>query len=328
MIQEAKQEIFSLATQFALCDVEDTIVVSGAPRSGTTWLAELLRELPSYKMLNEPLNISSSALTKDIEGVQWRTYLEKGTSFPELHTALYRALTGDVDALWMWRFHSDRPSLMLYEHLSHQKLVVKIIRASRMLGWLSDSFPVRAIVHTFRHPCAVVASQMNYKAVWSKASPPSAREMRDELGAGLPDKIWKEIQPATQYMRTAAGTLALVWAIDALCVLQYPVHRPFVVTTYEDLLLDTKREVKRILDLINELVPQNMLERFEVPSHSASQSLETGNVSKQLVKWKDILSTDQIDEVLTITQQVGIEFYTEQPMPEQPFLREQVKPAQ
>lgn len=323
--QNTKQLVFAFATWLSHCHIEDTIVVSGAPRSGTTWLAEMLRELPGYKMLNEPLNISSSALTKDIKGLRWRTYLEESTSFPKLNYALEKALTGDVNALWMWRFRSDHPFLMLYEHVKCQKLVVKIIRASRMLGWLSDHFPVRAIVHTFRHPCAVVASQINYKSAWREALPPSPGEMRDELGSGLPDKTWKEVQPATQHVDTTAGVLALFWAIDALCVLQHSVHRPFVVTTYEDLLLDTGKETKRILDLIGEPMPTGMLGRFVTPSHSASKSLETEDVNDQLEKWKSDLSSSQIDEILTITQQVGIDFYTERPKPDKILLHEKAK---
>lgn len=319
--KKIKQAVFSFTTQLSPCRIEDTIVVSGAPRSGTTWLAELLRELPQYKMLNEPLRLDSSALVKDIESVEWRTYLERDARFPELRKALHKALTGKVNALWMWRFRSDHPLLMLYEHLRHRKLVVKIIRASRMLGWISDRFPVRSIVHTFRHPCAVVASRLNYQAVWREASVPSFKEIRDELGAGLPDKIWKEVQPATQHMRTTAGRLALVWAIDALCVLQHRVHRPFIVTTYEDLLLDTDTEISRIVTEIGASVTESMLERFEAPSHSASQNLETDNINKQLEKWKDRLSSDQIDEILTITHEVGIGLYTSHPTPEKPLLR-------
>lgn len=314
--QIAKQAIFSFATQLSSCQTEDTIVVSGAPRSGTTWLAELLRELPKYKMLNEPLRVSSSALVKDIEGVQWRTYLDRETKFPELQAALHKALTGNVSSLWMWRFRSDHPVLMLYEHLRCHKLVVKIIRASRMLEWLSDQFPVRAIVHTFRHPCAVVASQMNYQKAWRDAVPPPPGKIRDELGAGVPDEIWNEVRPATRHMHTVAGRLALSWAIDALCVLRHRVYRPFVLTSYENLLVDTEAELRRILDFIGEPMPTSMIERFEMPSHSASQSLETKNINDQLEKWKNDLSSSQVEEILTITQQVGIDFYTVRPKPD------------
>lgn len=324
--QTVKQAIFSLATQLSSCHTEDTIVVSGAPRSGTTWLAELLRELPQHKMLNEPLRLSSSALVKDIEGMQWRTYLDRETNFPRLQSALHKALTGNVSALWMWRFRSDRPVPMLYEHLMCQKLVVKIIRASRMLEWLSDRFPVRAIVHTFRHPCAVVASQMNYQEAWRDAPLPHRGKIRDELGAGVPDRIWNQIRPATQHMRTVAGRLALSWAIDALCVLRHRIYRPYVFTTYEELLLSTEAELRRILDVIGEPMPTSMLKRFETPSHSASQSLETENVNDQLEKWKNDLSSSQIEEILTITQQVGIDFYTECPKPDEIVLGKEIKP--
>ena len=53
---------------------EDTIVVAGSPRSGTTWLAELLRRLPGYKFLNEPLLLPNNPAAQEV-GFEWRTHI-------------------------------------------------------------------------------------------------------------------------------------------------------------------------------------------------------------------------------------------------------------
>jgi len=37
-------------------DIKNTLVITGSPRSGTTWLMEILRVIPGYTSLFEPLN--------------------------------------------------------------------------------------------------------------------------------------------------------------------------------------------------------------------------------------------------------------------------------
>jgi len=49
------REAFSLAGKIGACNIEDTIVIAGSPRSGTTLLLEALYRIPGYKAINEPL---------------------------------------------------------------------------------------------------------------------------------------------------------------------------------------------------------------------------------------------------------------------------------
>ena len=37
-------------------NVKDSIIISGSPRAGTTWLMEILSNLPKYKTIFEPLH--------------------------------------------------------------------------------------------------------------------------------------------------------------------------------------------------------------------------------------------------------------------------------
>jgi len=37
-------------------DIKDTIVISGTPRSGSTWVMEILDTLPDYRSILEPFN--------------------------------------------------------------------------------------------------------------------------------------------------------------------------------------------------------------------------------------------------------------------------------
>ncbi len=50
-----QRSAFTLAGRIGACKIEDTIVLAGSPRSGTTLLLESLHKLHGYKAINEPL---------------------------------------------------------------------------------------------------------------------------------------------------------------------------------------------------------------------------------------------------------------------------------
>ena len=73
-------------------DLNDTIILAGSPRSGTTWLMEILRIIPGYTTLFEPLN--PLYLPKSFEiGFRSRTYLQQGEDWPKGEEHLRKILT-------------------------------------------------------------------------------------------------------------------------------------------------------------------------------------------------------------------------------------------
>jgi hypothetical protein len=82
MIRSAKHALFRGAGRLAACDPSDTIVVVGSPRSGTTWLLELLRALPGYKAINEPFWYDE---VRQAHGFAWRPHLAPGVRLSHLY---------------------------------------------------------------------------------------------------------------------------------------------------------------------------------------------------------------------------------------------------
>jgi len=51
----ARQRVFETVGQMVgPCPLKSTVIIAGTGRSGSTWLAEILRGLRGYKYLNEP----------------------------------------------------------------------------------------------------------------------------------------------------------------------------------------------------------------------------------------------------------------------------------
>src|SRR5262249_51250275 len=128
-------------------DIRQTIVITGSPRSGTTWLAELLGTIPRSAMLWEPLFPDADPELRRI-GFAERTYIPPHCEQPAMEAYLRRALTGR--ALNRWTLQRTN----LLDVYRVRRWIVKFVRANMLLPWLVRRFPVHRPLLLIRHPCA------------------------------------------------------------------------------------------------------------------------------------------------------------------------------
>jgi len=185
-----------------------------------------------------------------------------------------------------------------------------------MLPWFSARFPVRALVSIFRHPCAVVASQMAYQSGWRNATPPGEEKIKEGFFGTLPDPILERFGDTLSDVNTTAGYLAAVWSLDVCMALQGPIRGCWIVATYENLVENTELVMRSVLNSIGAPMPTGMRERFGEPSNSAAEDLKTEDVNAQLTKWRRRLNSEQVDAILQTTHAFGLDFYTEGPQPD------------
>lgn len=310
-MQQLKKTARALVYRGLPSDIRDTVVVSGSPRSGTTWLAELLLTLPEYRLLDEPLHLGSGRARE--AGVdEWRTYVPPDAEQPALEDFLRRALSAQIPGRYV--VEPEQGFLLrLQAQLLRKPLVVKFVRASRMLHWLRRQFAVRGLIHILRHPCAVVASQLTYEtSEWRDTQPPDADKLQGSFGGWIPKDLLDRFRSTLAGIRTTAGHLAAVWCLDNYVPLYYEADDfPGLVISYEALVDHEKDEIERICNYLDAPVPTQVAQRVEEPSHSASEDLATQDKEQQLSKWKRKLSTDQIDEVLGVVEEFSLDFYTE-----------------
>jgi hypothetical protein len=261
-------------------------------------------------MIGEPLHLHSSSLAESNGELEWRTYLELKDSSESIERLLSRALTGRVGESHMWCFESTTRAGMILEVITTQKMVVKIIRASRMLPWLASTFPVRAIVSIFRHPCAVISSQLKPGTAWHGATPPIQDKLEKRFLGRLPQSIVSRFGSVLKKTDSIASYLAAVWSLDTFMALQGPIRRPWLITTYEDLVEHPKEEMSRLLKHLGEPMPSTMRDRFHTASETASTDLVLDDTKAQLSKWRSRLTDEQIEEILRVVRGFGLDFYS------------------
>jgi hypothetical protein len=126
-------------------DLSDTVVVVGAGRSGTTWIAELLARSFSNRLIFEPFHPYRSPIGPDL-----RLFIAPEDPASDVARAMAEVLSGRVRARAIER---PQPPLL------PRGRIVKDIHAMNAVPWLAGRFPEVSLVYVLRHPLAVILSR-------------------------------------------------------------------------------------------------------------------------------------------------------------------------
>ena len=269
--------------------------MAGSPRSGTTWLSEILRTIPQSCILHEPINPNSVSEVNAL-GLGWRPYIAPEVDWPETEEFMRRVLSGQILC-----GHTTRRT-SLAEILRNEHWIVKFVRASRLLRWMTEKLPIRTPILLMRHPCAVVASQMRHTS-WSPTTSPAmdsrflaAYPWVSDILAGI--ETWEEV-------------LAATWCMDYFAPLSTPHPHPWVLVTYEKLVRHGEEEIQRIFNALELEIPESAAKRLRVPSKSVREHSAILAGEEPLAGWTKYLSKEQVKRILHLVSAFGLDFYDE-----------------
>ena len=112
---------------------------------------------------------------------------------------------------------------------------------------------------------------------------------------------------------TKEEILSAIWCLDNYIPLSYPQPYPWIVVTYENLIKNGEMEIKRIFDFLNILEDhKKIIKKLKIPSRftMSNNPKKISNDNYQLSKWKNILSQDQIENILDIVSIFNLDFYS------------------
>lgn len=284
-------------------DIEDTIVLASTGRGGSTWLTEIVATLPEYTVLWEPLHLGNNPECEEY-GFGWQNYIPRGADAPRRKEYLRRLLTGENLSTNVLTSLEFRPLRLLRPGGGY---VAKFVNANMMLRWMMDTFPVSGVL-MIRHPCAVVASQLQHGA-WSHVTKENITipEKLFERYDHLPD-VFSEIQ-------THEEILAFEWALQTYVPLSSPRPHPWSLVTYEELVSEGRTTVESLFEALGRPVPGKAYDQLRTPSATASEKLQEKEVHAQLWTWRNRLSSKQIDRILRVAHSVGVMVYDEGLLP-------------
>jgi hypothetical protein len=301
-------------------DVRHPILVTGMPRSGTTWVGRMLMASRQVGYINEPFNLAVSPGTFRIPVEHWYEYVSvenEAQILPELRPALEfeyplwreirrcRNRTDVLHTLRSWRgFVRGR----------NQRPLVKEPHAVFSIPWFVERLASDVVV-TVRHPAAVVSSwkRLDWTFDFSNLLEQPAL-MRDWL-----EPMRGAMQDAMSPRKDLVERVALLWrVIYSVADLQRQRYPHIHVERQEDLSTDPVGGYATLYGALGLSLTRDAIEAIRASS-SRGNPKETRVASPHetridsranLENWKHRLSKEEIARIRRITEETAFLFYS------------------
>lgn len=238
------------------------ILVTGAHRSGTTWLGKSIALSNRIAYFHEPFNpnktphnkIKFSVLESKI--IYWFSYINQHNeekylnSLHEVFTFEYDPISGirNVHSLNDFKFFVRTYSRLLkYKYYSHPRLIVKDPIALFSAPWLADRFKMSVIILS-RHPAAFVDSLIRHQF----NHPFSNFTQQESLMSNELSSFAEEIIEFTTNQKPIIEQAILLWRILNSQVIKFREQQPFwCFRRYEDIVINPLEEFESLFEYLN-----------------------------------------------------------------------------
>jgi hypothetical protein len=283
--------------------IERTAVVLGTGRSGTTLLQEIVAASEATYPIFEPMSPYEDPRVAALGALGGFVVRSPEQDDPRLRALLDEILRGRHLTRWSTRLQGTRGLA------GARRFVMKEVKLTRAVGWFTRAFPDNRVVVIVRHPCAVVPSMLHASGRWREWSPARVREMlgggHEELAAELVDD---NASPAVR--------LSAFWAAETSDVLSQTNPSTALVSTYEELLSEPTKTLTKVFDHLDVPAPADVEQLAQRASAMSTPSSAVRTGTDPLRSWTTRLSNADRDAILRVTRAFGLEFYTDDPMPD------------
>lgn len=282
---------------------EKNIFIFVTPRSGSTWLMEIIALQPHMKYINEPLNIRNPFVRKHLLNHFWEILLPN----PKREEILYKYfnnLTNNkiktlnpIPTKRYYRFYTDR-------------IVFKIHAVKDMINWFEEKFDPH-IIYLIRHPVAVTLS----------------RKKLPRLEYFIKNKIYCEkylnkdqsefakniIRIGTNFER---GILS--WCLQNLPPLKFQNNKEWIILSYEEMVLKPDKILNMLSERLNlkvfnkEIIYKPSMNIYKNDFETLN-ALSDSNLEKSkeflIKKWEKRIGPEQKEMAFKILKKFEIDAY-------------------
>lgn len=288
-------------------DPSDHIYIVSSPRSGSTWLMEALGLQPGFGCVNEPLHKRRlHCLPETGFTPRWRYDHVRDDEAAALRAHLTEARRLKA----FLNIHPLRPSYCRRP----DRLVVKMVRAAPILGWIVDNLPGQ-VVYLCRHPVpqAISAGRRNHAN--------RGREYLARAKGGTPPLTRAQLDLVAHHVESGDDLAQRVveWSLENLAAVRYAQghadHPRLTVVRYEDNVRDFPAVLRR-LDARLQLPDWTLsapaaAKPSRVTDSSTDESvaaIREGNADHLVRGWRHDLTDERIRSLLAIPETLGIPF--------------------
>ena len=262
-------------------------------------MAEILSSLDGHIQIFEPLHPEYVPEVKKYVP-EWNQYVPKHQEWPEGKIFFNKIVSGKVINPWIMS------QANLLKIINAKRLVVKIVRGNLLLEWFTNNVTSLKPLLVIRHPCAIIASQLN------KAWPPGKNLILNHAYF----KEYPEIKSACMNLTQPEELAALAWCHRYHGPLMAKKPYPFVLVSYENLVRNGPQELNKIFDAWNMPVDQKAVAQLSVPSDTVTSSSQIVSGKDPLSGWKNKLTEQQVSNILNVLQIFNMDFYNHELEPD------------
>ena len=284
-----------------LADGRPDVFLCSTPRSGSTWIMELIWSQPGFKTCNEPLYLENPAVRKHLGIDDWNELFSLAAT-ERVRRYLQRLSDGELG------FTNPSPLRRYYRPISHRIVFKEIHACADRVNWFRDTFGAR-IVYLLRHPIAVTLSSERWPTLPAFLTSDYRRHLDDEQ---LARSEWIS-QHGTELER---GVLA--WCLQNVVPLREAAP-DWAIVTYEQLVLDPEPVIGELVRKLELPKPERMMERLGVPARNLNKSTEEvrrvlsgGDHSERpylVEKWRTRVDVREEARLLSILDLFGLDCY-------------------
>lgn len=267
-------------------------MISGATRSGTTWLGEILNYDNAHRLIFEPFLPESVQAAEEFAPYP---YLPRTHRDPRRVERARAILTGQV-----FEPAFDRGNL----RESATRRIVKDVRTNMLLPWLQEILPDMRIVLIVRHPFAVAASR--YRMAWANRTP--ALLAQEKLIERYP--IIAEVAGEIDEDCVFEHSILLWAALHYVPMREGLRQRNLHIVHYENLVIHPRTELGALfakLDLAFEPRTLDLVQRrSRTETHRRDMRTRRERL-RPISEYREILSHPQIDRGAEILRRFGLD---------------------
>lgn len=243
-----------------LPDGSPNVFLFSMPRSGSTWLMEMIYTQPGFNWCREPFNIREPVV-RDRLGIDDWTELYMLRSEDKIKRYIDGICTGKLRD---YRFKYPRPFSKQHRFITRHTVFKILHFGEDRINWFRDTFNGR-VVYLIRHPIPVTLSRQVFPRLQARLNSDFRRH-------------FTSAQLAYAKQITESGSKFEQGIVDWCLQNMVPMRDKtddWTLVSYEQLVLDVDPVIQLLCDRLDLPYPELMRKQWVVPSGSVNQSDNT-----------------------------------------------------
>ena len=276
--------------------INNTIIIAGVGRSGTTLLAETINYDNQFRLMFEPFH---KYKVKTLNEMNYRLYISPLNNNEKLKEKYFKILSGDIRNKWVDQYNKKYFCV---------KRIIKEIRINQSLKWIKLNFPEIPIVYIVRHPCAVTLSKLRLN--WDN----HLFEYISQI-----DLVNDHLKPYIDIINSAETSYEkhfMMWCIENSIVLNSFKKEDIFIIFYEYLITDPVKSLKILYKYLNLNFNNKIIATLGKPSLQANPQSAISRAKNIINDWTNYVDDKQKQYTRNILNEFNLDhLYTLDPLP-------------